>query len=226
MNVDRPLPITNHQLPISGISISETPEVIHIRSASPLTVLSSAIVGSGFRRVRHILNAHVDKDYNSTNPKADLRVLARRCGVDGQFVGLLTAVYLRKARLAFFEEDGLSVGALITAGVGNAASAGITQPYRPQAGTINIILLLNANLTRGAMLNAFITATEAKTAVIQSRNIHTPDGDLATGTSTDTITVAATGKGKPQNYAGSVTVLGWLIARAVRQALGESLDAT
>ena len=210
---------------IHGISISQTPEVIHVRSDSPLNVLSSAIVGGGFRRASHILNAFVDKNYNSTNPKADLRSLARRCGVEGSFVGLLTAVYLRKARLAFFESDGLSVGALITAGVGNAASAGITKPYLYQAGTINIILLLDANLTRGAMLNAFITATEAKTAVIQSRNIRTPDGDLATGTSTDTITIAATGTGKFQNYAGSVTVLGWLIARAVRQALSESLDA-
>lgn len=225
MNPDHLLQITNPQLP-TGISIFHTPEVIHVRSVSPLNVLSSAIVGSGFQRVSHILNAHVDKDYNSTNPKADLRSLARRCGVEGSFVGLLTAVYLRKARLAFFEEDGLSVGALITAGVGNAASAGITQPYRPKTGTINIILLLDANLSRSAMLNAFITATEAKTAVIQSRNIRTPDNDLATGTSTDTITVATTGKGKLQNYAGSVTVLGWLIGRAVRQALGESLDAT
>jgi adenosylcobinamide amidohydrolase len=188
-------------------------------------VLSSAIVGSGFRRVSHILNAHVDKDYASTNPKTDLRSLAHRCGVDGQFVGLLTAVYLRKARLAFFEADGLSVGALITAGVGNAASAGITRPYLHQTGTINIILLLDAHLTHGAMLNAFITATEAKTAVIQSRNIRTPDNDLATGTSTDTITIATTCKGKTQPYAGSVTTLGWLIARAVRQALSESLDA-
>jgi adenosylcobinamide amidohydrolase len=94
-----------------------------------------------------------------------------------------------------------------------------------QAGTINIVLLLDANLTRSAMLNAFITATEAKTAVIQARNIRTSDGDLATGTSTDTITIAVTGKGKPQNYAGSVTTVGWLIARAVRQALSESLEA-
>jgi adenosylcobinamide hydrolase len=212
-------------IPIDSITISETPEVIHISSTSPLNVLSSAIVGSGFQRVSHFLNAHVDKNYAAPNPKADLRALALRCGVEGKFVGLLTAVYLRKARLAFFEADGLSVGALITAGVGNAASAGITKPYSYQAGTINIILLLDANLTRGAMLNAFITATEAKTAIIQSRNIRTPDGDLATGTSTDTITIATTGKGKPQSYAGSVTTLGWLIARAARQALTESLEA-
>ncbi|MFZ5821982.1 MAG: adenosylcobinamide amidohydrolase [Chloroflexota bacterium] len=225
MNADRSLPITNHQLPIPGISIIQTPEVIHVRSQSLLTTLSSAILGGGFRRVSHILNAHVDKDYNSINPKADLRSLARRCGVEGSFVGLLTAVHLRKARLAFFEEDGLSVGALITAGVGNAASAGITQPYRLRAGTINIILLLDANLSRSAMLNAFITAAEAKTAVIQARGIRTPDGDLATGTSTDTVTVATTGKGRAQHYAGSVTPIGWLIARAIRQALNESLDA-
>jgi adenosylcobinamide amidohydrolase len=212
-------------IPIKGISISETAEVIHIRSTSPLNVLSSAIVGSGFRRVSHILNAHVDKDYSSTNPKADLRELAHRCGADSPFIGLLTAVYLHKVRLAFLEADGFSVSALITAGVGNAASAGITRPYAAQAGTINIILILDANLTRGAMLNAFITTTEAKCAVIQSRNILTPDKDAATGTSTDTITIATTGRGTPQPYAGSVTTIGWLIARTVRQALTASLDA-
>lgn len=210
---------------LPGISLSQSPEALHVRSQLPLSALSSAIVGGGFRRIGHILNAYVDKGYNSMTPKADLRALARRLGVEGEFVGLLTAVPLRKARLAFLEEDGLSVGALITAGVGNAASAGITPPFRPRVGTINIILLLDANLTRSAMLNAFITAAEAKTAVLQARDIRTPDGDLATGTSTDTITVAATGKGKRQHYAGSVTVLGWLIGRAVRQALDESLDA-
>jgi iron complex transport system ATP-binding protein len=212
-------------VPIYGISITQTPDVIHIQSESPLKALSSAIVGGGFRRVHHLLNAYVDKDYNSMTPQADLHALARRLGVSGPFVGLLTAVPLRKARLAFYREDGLSVGALITAGVGNAASAGVTKPYCSQTGTINIILLLDADLTRSAMLNAFVTATEAKTAVLQARNIRTPDDDLATGTSTDTVTVAATGKGKPHSYAGSVTVLGWLIGRAVRQALSESLDA-
>ena len=212
-------------IPIEGISISETPEVIHVQSASPLTVLSSAVAGGGFRRVRHILNAHVDKNYSAPNPRADLRALARRCGVEGSFVGLLTAVYLRKARLAFFQADGLSVGALITAGISNAACAGVTLPFSYQPGTINIILLLDANLTRAAMLNAVIPATEAKCAVLNEMNIHTSDGAPATGTSTDTVTVATTGRGELQSYAGTVTTLGWLIANAVRQSLRESLEA-
>ncbi len=213
-------------IPIEGISISETPEVIHIQSASPLTALSSAIVGSGFQRVRHILNAHVDKNYAAPNPKADLRALAHRQNIREPFVGLLTAVHLRKARAAFFKSDGLSAGALITAGMSNATCAGVTPPFSYHPGTINIILILDANLTRGAMLNAFITATEAKCAVLQARNIRTPDDDPATGTSTDTITIVATGKGSLNSYAGPVTLIGWLIARAVRQALEDSLSAS
>ena len=75
------------------------------------------------------------------------------------------------------------------------------------------------------MLNAIITATEAKSAVMNEMDIRTPDGVLATGTSTDTVTVAMTGFGPIQPYAGPATVLGWLIAKTVRQALRESLLA-
>lgn len=214
------------KIPIDGISITRTSEVIHIQSMSPLTALSSAIAGGGFQRVRHILNAHVDKNYTAPNPRTDLRALARRYGVDGPFVGLLTAVHLHKARLAFFQADELSVGALISAGVSNATCAGATPPFLYQPGTVNIILLLDGNLTRGAMLNAFITATEAKCAVLQARSIRTPDDLPATGTSTDTITIAATGKGGLNSYAGPVSTIGWLIARAVRQALEDSLSAS
>jgi len=213
-------------IPIEGISISETPEVIHIQSTSPLTTLSSAIVGSGFQHIRHILNAHVDKNYAGSNPQAELRALARRQNIHEPFIGLLTAVHLRKMRAAFFESDGLSVGSLITAGVSNATCAGVTPPFSYQPGTINIILLLDALLTRGAMLNAFIPVTEAKCTVLQSRNIRTPDDDPATGTSTDTVTVAATGRGSLNSYAGPATLLGWLIARAVRRALEDSLSAS
>jgi adenosylcobinamide hydrolase len=210
-------------IPIEGISISNTLEVVHVQSASPLATLSSAIVGSGFQRVHHILNFHVDKNYYCPNPKADLQAFAGHKGINERFVGLLTAVNLNKARLVFLKDDGLSVGALVTAGVSNAASAGVTPPFSHQPGTINIILILDARLTRAAMLNAVITATEAKSAILAEMNIRTAHGDPATGTSTDTVTVAATGKGNLQSYAGPVTTLGWLIARAVRQAVHDSI---
>ena len=98
-------------------------------------------------------------------------------------------------------------------------------PCESRPSTINIILLLDAKLTRSSMLNAIITATEAKSAVMNEMDIRTPDGVLATGTSTDKVTVAMTGFGPIQPYAGPATVLGWLIAKTVRQALRESLLA-
>jgi iron complex transport system ATP-binding protein len=212
-------------IPIQGISISQSDEVIHIKSESPLTTLSSAIVGGGYSQMQNIINAYVDKNFHADNPPAWLHELAKNINIHEPFIGLLTAVKLHKVRIATFQAENLTVSAIITAGVGNAASAGVTPPFSYSPGTINIILLLDANLTHAAMLNAVITATEAKTAIIKERNILTPDGDSATGTSTDTVTIACTGNRNLQSYAGPVTTIGWLIARAVRQALNESLSA-
>jgi adenosylcobinamide hydrolase len=212
-------------IPIKDISLSQTDAVIHIASTLPLTTLSSAIVGGGYASAHHILNIHVDKDFRSDNPQEWIRLLANDMDIHEPFVGLLTAVNLSKARVTFLESAGLGVAALITAGVKNATFAGVSLPFSPQPGTINIILLLDAHLTCAAMLNAVITATEVKTALLREKNILTPDGDLATGTSTDTVTIACTGKGALQQYAGPATTIGWLIARAVRQALEEALSA-
>ena len=210
---------------IPGIVIHEKPEALHVQSSELLTTLSSSFFGGGFRRVRHILNANVAENYCSNNPAADLRAIAGRCGVSDPFVGLLTAVPLHKARTSFAKQADVRVGALITAGVTNATSAGVSLPCQSTPGTINIILLLNAKLTRAAMLNAIVTATEAKCAVLHEMNVCTPDGAIATGTSTDTVTIAMTGVGPTLSYAGPATVVGWLIAKTVRHALQQSLLA-
>lgn len=212
-------------LPITGISVRQSDAVIHVRSELPLVTLSSALLGGGYRRMKHILNAHVARDFNSPDPKAWLRSFARDMNIREPFVGLLTAVKLQKVRIAFMESDRLGVAALVTAGVNNATAAGISLPFSGQLGTINIVLLLDAQLTRPAMLNAVITATQVKAAVLREKKILTPEGDPATGTSTDTVTIACTGKGRLQPYAGPVTTIGWLIARTVRQSLEDSLSA-
>lgn len=212
-------------IPIQGISILQNDEVVHIQSESPLITLSSAIVGGGYNTTHHIINAYVDKNFHVDNPQAWLHDLAKNININETFIGLLTAVKLHKVRIATFQAEGLTVSAVVTAGVGNATNAGITPPFSYQPGTINTILLLDANLTHAAMLNAVITATEAKTAILQEKSIRTPENEIATGTSTDTVTIACTGNGILQSYAGSVTTIGWLIARSVRQALQESLSA-
>lgn len=211
--------------PLPGLSLEMHPEAVHVRSRTRMTVLSSSFFGGGFQRVRHILNARVAADYCSDDPAADLQAIAHRLGVTEAFVGLLTAVPPHKARAVFAERAGVHMGALVTAGLGNATCAGISPPCEPRPGTINIILLTDARLTRPAMVNAIITATEAKSAVLAEMAARSPEGAPATGTSTDTVTVATTGRGALQAFAGPATVPGWLIARTVRQAVRASLRA-
>ncbi|MEL6309353.1 MAG: adenosylcobinamide amidohydrolase, partial [Chloroflexota bacterium] len=104
-------------------------------------------------------------------------------------------------------------------------SAGISQPQTVQTGTINIIALVDGNLQAGALVNAVTTITEAKTAVLHARDIRTPDGLVATGTSTDAVVIAHTGKGASLPYGGPVTEVGYLLARCTRECLELALDA-
>lgn len=210
-------------LAIPGIQLHRSAQALHLHSQALLTTLSSSFFGGGFRRVRHILNTYVPADYCGEDPAADLRATAAGCGVDAPFVGLMTAVPLARARLVCLEARGLQVAVLATAGVGNATSAGLSRPFDAGPGTINLIVLVDARLTRAAMVNALLTVTEAKTAVLQEMDIRTADGLLATGTSTDTVTLAMTGRGSALPYAGPATTVGSLCARAARQAIRASL---
>ena len=69
------------------------------------------------------------------------------------------------------------------------------------------------------MVNAVITATEAKTMTLTEWDVRTPQGDPASGTSTDAVVVACTGRGTGLSYAGPATTVGWLVARTVRAAI-------
>jgi len=88
-----------------------------------------------------------------------------------------------------------------------------------------MIVLVDGRLSPAAMVNAIITMTEAKTAVLTEREIHTPDGLSATGTSTDAVVLACTGRGAELSYGGPVTSVGYLIAKCIRECLGQALDA-
>lgn len=207
------------QIPLDGVTISRSEAFLHIRSVEPLRVLGSAVVGKELFKARHILNMHVPKDYSNPRPEEDLFALAKRIGLEEPFMGLMTAARLQDAEVVVEEAEGLSVVALITIALGNLTSAGRSLPAPWAPGTINTILLLEANLTCSALVGALVTATEAKTGALFEMGLLTPEGYPATGTSTDAIVVACTGRGKAFHYAGPATVVGWLIGRAIRRGI-------
>ncbi|XRO74908.1 adenosylcobinamide amidohydrolase [Methanocaldococcus sp. 28A] len=95
---------------------------------------------------------------------------------------------------------------------------------KEEIGTVNIILITNANLTDGAMARAIITITEAKTNAFQELDIRsTKHPELqATGTGTDNVIVVG-GFGRGVNYTGGHTKIGEMIAKAVKRSVKEAL---
>ena len=212
------------KIPIPGIAVSVTAEALLITSQEPLLVLSSSPVGGGLTLARFILNMHVPKGYDRPDPAQDLIACAQKNGVQETFIGMMTAAYVEKACLTIEQSQGLIVCAILTAGLSNACTAGITPPASVYPGTINAILLVDAHLSHAALVNSVITATEAKCDSLRRLKRFSPEGEIATGTSTDTLVVATTGRGRALPYAGPATTVGWLIARAMRQAMEEAVQ--
>ena len=92
------------------------------------------------------------------------------------------------------------------------------------AGTINIIVLIDGNPSESCMVAALITATEAKSAVLRDFDVRSRyTGDSATGSITDSVTVASTCSGKTLSLAGPASKLGKLVGYCARRAVTEAL---
>ena len=166
---------------------------MRVTSARPLTLLSSALVAGGFGSAREIVNMHVDDVSPDSSPAADLAAFAASLGIDEPFVGLMTAAKTQYARLAAESRDGATVAAVVSMGLSNRACAGVSPPSAYATGTINTIVLIDAHLTPAAMVNAVITATEAKTLALGAWQVLSPEGAPASGTSTDAVVVGLHG---------------------------------
>ena len=204
---------------LPGLTLQRDDQVVILRFPTPMTILASAVVGGGFTRARVILNRHVSKHYDHPDPSADLHQFAHERGIHEPFVGLMTAVYLHRTQVVTLAQKDARLSLIMTAGFSNVTAAGLSPPAPVRPGTINLILIIHGHLSLAAMVNAVITATEAKTAVLRDWDLRTPLGHWATGTSTDAVVVACTQQGPHWPYAGPVTPIGHLIAQAVRQGL-------
>ncbi|NJE42105.1 adenosylcobinamide amidohydrolase [Thermococcus sp. GR6] len=175
----------------------------------PMMALSNAPHRGGLVNANGFFFMKVHKDY-SGDYKADCLIFERENGLEN-FVGFMTAADIR--RVLAVSRHG-RVTAYVTAGITNPAIAGdVPPPWKP--GTINIALVINEGLTVGAMANAIMTATEAKTYTLLKL------GYNATGTTSDGIGVFAYPGEK--EWAGTATELGINIGKTVRRALEESI---
>ncbi|MGI6686695.1 MAG: adenosylcobinamide amidohydrolase [Bacillota bacterium] len=219
--------IADFDIPVPGVRLFEKNRILVLASKKELFTLDSSVWGGGFNSPCYVVNQQVDKGYDGDDPREDLIKGITEIGLNPDAcVGMMTAAHVKDAAVEFEKSGQLSVTAIATAGTSNAMAAGGTPPAFTfiGAGTINIILLVDGNLTDGAMVNAVITATEGKTMALNDLKIKDVfTGELASGTSTDALVVAVTGKGEKLPYAGTATEVGGMIGRTVRKSVTEAV---
>ncbi|MGQ4810023.1 hypothetical protein NKDENANG_03467 [Candidatus Entotheonellaceae bacterium PAL068K] len=212
------------QVDFPGVTARLDNEALTLYSPRPLQSLALAIIGGAFVSTRYSLNRHVRTGYCHPHRPADPQAFSRCHGITEPFVGLITAARIRQTQAITLHNGGLTIAAVAaTAGLSNPAAPGLSPPLSPAPGTINLMLLIDAHLAPAAMANAVLTATETKAQVLLAQEIRNPEEQAATGTSTDAIVVACTGRGNALPYAGPVTRVGWLIGCCVRTVLQRAL---
>ncbi|WP_134684035.1 adenosylcobinamide amidohydrolase [Brevibacillus migulae] len=200
-----------------------------IQSTELMQTVSSALWRGGMQHARTYINGSVPLDYQCSDPALQLANQIAHWGYDSdETVGLLTAARLTHAGVHEEEGDQFRLLVCATAGTGNGARAGRRRKAFSayQAGTINVMIMLDARLTPAAMINAVMTATEAKCAALQDADIRDPNGEVITGTTSDAIVLAASQAAHfagVHQFAGTATTIGQTIGRLTYEAVLEAV---
>lgn len=212
------------------LQIQYAADHVLIESKDNYQVLSSAPFNGGLSHANTFVNWKVPLNFNCSDPVAMMRDQLKTWGYAPEStVGLQTAAKI--THTAFAEELGDEFKLLVCASSGtrNAARAGLVREtfssYVP--GTVNITIVIDGQMTSSAMVNAIISATEAKSAAFDTHQIKDFDYDcIATGTSTDAVLLAVSQSDTYPHihrYAGAVTTIGNAIGRLVYATVSEAI---
>lgn len=206
----------------------EEPYIV-IEAAHPHQCMSNAVWNGGvIEAATHFINYRVPLSYESDEPLVEYKELLQDRELTPQHtIGLMTAAKLSHAAIAEYSCDRFAMSVIATAGTSNAARAGVARnTYCGYiAGTINIFVFIDARVKQSAIVNAFMTATEAKSAALADLKIvEQSNGLIATGTTTDALVIAVSqqaGYTDEYIYAGTATDLGCKLAELVYSAVYE-----
>ena len=217
---------------IENINAEVKNQTLVIWSKNPLRILSSALLNGGLVEANGIINVQVPEgsgsdmnDLHWSGPENFLINAANQLQLPkNKVVGLMTAAKMKNVVVSTEKYDSVTLTVFVTAGATVAVTAGEPAASKssqvPKIGTINVIVIVDGNLTDGGMVEVVKTATEAKTVAIRELDIRSRfSGDLATGTLTDSVAVGCTKKGEPIKYAGTFTIIGELIGKCVREGV-------
>ena len=197
--------------------------------------ISTSKLNGGFSdNFKSVFNHHLSQeniDYLEDHDVSDY--LIQHCwslNIDSSFTtGLITLAEMKNVGIVTESFKDLEIVAITTAGVRtNAVRAGDSAAYYEENGkfgTINTIILLNVNLGYETLLEAFMTATEAKTVALNDLKIPSQySNGYATGTGTDGLCIFSNLESENTlTNAGKHSKLGELIGKAVNESVKEAV---
>jgi adenosylcobinamide amidohydrolase len=211
-----------------GTKLIVRDNVLAVIRDNALMTVSSAVFNGGFKQAKAVLNVGVPEGYNDRSLHLDPLELitssAAKLGLTKDYLAMLTAANIKNYSLVSKQMADFSVSVAVTAGCSHGESSGEEMNVQEITGTINIIVLIDANPTESCMVASLITATEAKSATLRDfdvRSLYT--GDSATGSITDSVAVASTCQGKRIGYGGPASRLGKVVGYCTRKAVSEAL---
>ncbi|HXU70205.1 MAG TPA: adenosylcobinamide amidohydrolase [Polyangia bacterium] len=209
-------------------SLVDDERLLVVRFPEVHRTLSWAVCGGGLGLTRAVAWRYVAQGEltPSTDAAKLLAETLRRHGLE-RAVGMMTARALSTFDCVEKSRDGVAARAVATVGLGNAIAVGDTPgPMRsaPLVGTINVLVQLSHALDEGGLAEALSVATEARTAAVLAGRVPSRRStELASGTGTDCIVIAAPDAGQPIGWVGKHTVAGSLIGASVREAVGRGV---
>ena len=199
------------------------------RFPEPRLMASSAPCGGGLGLRTWVLNAQVPHSYARHDPDVHVGELAASLGLQGAGVGMLTAVDVGAVT------SGADLGVHVDATVGLTHPVWAAAPDEPgdpggatvpraaggppggrdatAVGTVNIVAIVGARLSPGALVNAVGTATEAKAQALWRHGVP------GTGTPSDALCVVCPAVGPAEAFGGPRSPWGARLARAVYDAV-------
>ncbi len=227
----------------AGEELFRLEDTLLVKLPYPCRVLSTSCLNGGYQEnLQAVFNHHIPptkhnpEDFEGGSVEAYLKmVVVAKLGFSTRNVaGLITAARMENAALKTAKFKSLEVTAIATAGIDiNGGRAGDPAFYFENnyqwifvGGTINILLFINGNLLPQTLVQALITATEAKSAALQE--LMAPSRysrGIATGSGTDGIVVVSN-TNSPNIFtdAGQHSKLGELIGITVKDVVKEALE--
>ncbi|WP_458455437.1 adenosylcobinamide amidohydrolase [Methanobrevibacter sp.] len=210
-------------------------DTIFVRFNIKRNGISTSKLNGGFSsNFKSVFNHHLSQENIDYLENHDLKdYLINQCsslGIDSaNSTALTTLAKMDKASIVTESYKALEVTAITTAGVRtNSVRAGDPAAYYEENGkfgTINTIILINANLTYETLLDAFMSATEAKTVALNDLKIPSQySNGYATGTGTDGMCIFSNLESDNMiTNAGKHSKLGELIGKCVIESVKKAI---